>query len=515
MFRRISCLLVVAAALAACHELPTSNNSPNATPIVTSLTSVPSAPERVKWRFKLDADYSLHSPGVGSDGTVYVSMSDGKLYAIAPDGTLRWVLQSGDGGGVHGPVSVGADGTIYVAGMVPTPGGTGETGAIFAVAPTGTVKWTFDATNQLIIAGPNVGPDGNIYAVTDLTGIGLFSLTPQGDLRFSTGDFTEHGSLGEEIAFGSGQLYFAFDMSGTGTPPSLFAYDMNGALKFQVAGAANASRPAVGPNGNVVIQSFPTNVGLSLATYTPAGSLAWSFYEFPGNTEENPDVGPDNSVYTVRNLATLFAFDASGAERWRYVDTGIMFQPKVRPGNDLLFMGGRINYGQPGFFLAVGTDGVPLWRVDLPDEPGFEPYGQLVPFTRPVFSPDGNTAYAVTDVAGDDANPYSFLYAIDASPAIGGNTPPSVTLAASSPTKIRRGGSVTMQGAFTDPNQGDGPWSFSFRWGNGQTSGSAAAPGTITQTRTYSTAGTFSVRLSVTDASGATGTSNSITVTVK
>jgi outer membrane protein assembly factor BamB len=509
MFLRISCLLAVAAALAACHELPTSDSSPNAVSVATSVASVPIEPERVKWRFKLDADYSLHSPGVGSDGTVYVSMSDGKLYAIAPDGTQRWMIQPGLGGGVRGPVSVAADGTIYVGAMVPSPSGSGNVDAIFAITPAGTVKWEFDATEQLLIAGPNVGPDGNIYAVIQ-TGIGFFSLTPAGTLRFKTGSFTEHGALGEEIAFGSGQVYFAFDMGGQALP-TIFAYDMNGALKFAAPNEADYSRPVVGPNGNMVIQTL----GLSLTAFTPSGSQAWSFYEFPGNTEENPDVGPDNFAYTVRNLSTLFSFNENGTERWRYVDSVIMFQPRVGPRNDLLFMGGRITYGKPGLFQAVGIDGVPLWRVDLPDEPGFDPYGQLVPMTRPVFSPDGNTAYAVTDVAGDGANPYSFLYAIDVSPASPGNTTPSVTLAATSPTKIRTGGSVTMQGVFADPDQGDGPWSFTFRWGNGQTSGSAAAPGTITQTRTYSKAGTFNVRLSVTDASGAKGTSNSVTVTVK
>jgi PKD repeat protein len=134
--------------------------------------------------------------------------------------------------------------------------------------------------------------------------------------------------------------------------------------------------------------------------------------------------------------------------------------------------------------------------------------------TRPVFSLDGNTAYGVTDVAGDGVNPYSFLYAIDIS-ASGGNTTPSVTLAATTPTRIRAGGSVTFQGSFSDPDQGDGPWSYKFGWGNGQTSGSATAPGTITQSHTYSTAGTYSVRLAVTDARSATGTSNTVTVTVR
>ena len=383
----------------------------------TGVALVAPAPERVKWRFKLNADYSMQSPGVAGDGTIYVAMSDGKLYAVNPDGTQKWLFQAGLGGGVFGPVAVGADGTIYVAGMVPNPDGPGNTGGIFAVNPDGTQKWLFDAMGAFAIAGPSLGPDGNIYAVTDILGIGLFSLTPAGTLRWNTGKFSEYGQLGQQIAFGADQLYFAFDMYAVG-PPALFGYDFDGNKRFQVGSPADDAQPDVGPNGNVVIEDFVSNLGLSLSAYAPTGSNVWSFYEFPGNTEEHPDVATDNVAYTVRNLSTLFAFNPDGSEKWRYVDPTIMFQPVARPANDLVFMGGRLTYGQPGYFKAVGTDGVAQWRVDLPDEPGFKPYGQLVPMTRPVFSPDGNTAYGVTDVAGDGANPYSFLYAIDLSPAV-------------------------------------------------------------------------------------------------
>ncbi len=513
MSRMSYTLLVAAAGLGACSNEPTSSQPP-LTADATAAAVAP-APGRLKWRFKLDGDYSLHSPGVGADGTVYVSLTGGKLYAIAPDGTQRWVFQTGVGGPVFGPVSVGTDGTIYTAGMVPAQGTTGNDGAIFALNPDGTRKWVFSATNQLLIAGPNVGPDGNIYAVTDFGGIGLFSLTPAGQLRFSVSGFTEYGAIGEEIAFGPGQLYFAFDMRGVG-PPSLFSYDFNGGKRFQVFNAENNARPAVGPNGNVVLETFPTNIGMSLAAYAPSGSLLWNFYQFPGNTEEHPEVGPDNVIYTVRNLATVFALNPTGTVKWTYVDFTILFEPKVRPQNDLLFMGGRLNYGQPGFFLAVNTKGTPLWRVDLPDEPGFAPYGQLVPMTRPVFSPDGNTAYSVTDVAGDGANPYSFLYAIDLTPGTGGgNTPPVATLAATSPTTITHGGSVAFRANFTDPDVGDGPWPYTWFFGNGSTKGSAAAPGIIKAVRTYARAGTYRVKLLVTDARGAADTTNVIMVQVK
>lgn len=475
----------------------------------------PLAPQRIRWRARLDGDYSRHSPGVASDGTVYVSLPNGKLQAIAPDGSIRWTFQAGLGGAVWGPVSVAGDGTIYVAGLVPA--GSVTTGAVFAISPAGTRKWVFTNTGQIIIAGPNVGPDGNIYAATQTGGIGLFSLTPQGQRRFATSGFVERSPIGKEIAFGSNQLYVTFNMGGTGTPPGFFGFTLSGSQLFRNADPMTYARVAVGPNGNPVVQMFPANIGLSLTSFQPHGSRQWSFYQFPGNTQGNPDVGPDNSVYSVRNLSTLLALGVGGSELWRYVDAAILFEPRVRQANDFLFMGGRVSFGQSGFFQAVSTAGVPLWRISLPDEPAFAPYGQLVPMTRPVFSPDGNTAYVVTDVTGDGANPtpYSYLYAIDLSAGLPTNTPPQVVLTATSPTVIAPGGSVSFVGQFTDPDVGDGPWGIRWTFGNGAITGVATAPGSASATRTYPTAGTYNVRFRVTDARGAVSASAPVTITVR
>ena len=37
----------------------------------------------------------------------------------------------------------------------------------------------------------------------------------------------------------------------------------------------------------------------------------------------------------------LSAINPGGGERWRYVDSNILFEPQARPQNELLFMGGR------------------------------------------------------------------------------------------------------------------------------------------------------------------------------
>ena len=93
------------------------------------------------------------------------------------------------------------------------------------------------------------------------------------------------------------------------------------------------------------------------------------------------------------------------------------------------------------------------------------------------------------------------------------NTTPNVTLTATTPTTISVGGSVTMLGTFTDPD--NGPWSYKFMWKNGPTSGTTTTPGNIVASRTYTQKGTFSVRLVVTDAKGAAGTSNAVSVIVR
>lgn len=100
-------------------------------------------------------------------------------------------------------------------------------------------------------------------------------------------------------------------------------------------------------------------------------------------------------------------------------------------------------------------------------------------------------------------------------PVTAGNTAPKATLAATTATTIRPGQRVTVRAVITDPDANDGPWAWTLFWGNGPTSGSLAAPGTLTATRTYTKVGTYSVRIQVTDAHGATGTSNIITVRVR
>ena len=353
--------------------------------------------DRVKWRFQHSGMYTVVRPAVGPDGTVYAVDVDNHLYALSPDGALKWIVR---GAGYKG-LSVGADGTVY----------TGSESAIKAFNPNGTLKWTFVQNPMaFIMLGPNVGPDGNIYAVAT-EGIGIFSLTPAGVLRWTQPEAYDRRIVDyQEVVFGPNganqQMYFLANNH-------LKGLRLDGNLVFTIPSTGN--QPATGPDGTV----YTTYT--ALGAYTPAGTVKWSFTGAVNNAATAPDVGPDGVAYFVHNLSTLYAVNPNGSQRWSIVTSEIMEDPIVSPLNSMVAMGGLPTYGMSGFFKAVSTASHnELWRVTLAPENG----GNLVPDSRPRFTPDGQTLYITAQIlGGDQSNLYGYIYAIDAS----GTTSPTPT----------------------------------------------------------------------------------------
>jgi IPT/TIG domain/PQQ-like domain len=411
--------------------------SSNTIPMGVTLRDLPG---QVRWRFQADADAIRSRPALAADGTVYAIDVRGHLYALAPDGGLIWIFNTTGTGA--GNVSVGPDGTIY----------TGTSTAIFALAPDGTLKWKFDQSpGALILLGPNVGPDGNIYAVST-EGVGVFSLTPQGSLRWAVPEVYSRPVVTlQEIVFApapQSQLYFhandhfiSFQLDGT----PVFSYTDGVPL--------GDNQPTVSPDGSVYTNLFSaTGAGLTLGKFNNNGGIVWQvFNQLTTSTTflSTPDAGSDNVVYDGRNLSSLFAFNSGSSVRWQYNDPGILFEPIVSPINDLVFVGGVVAYGQPGFFAAVSTTGVLRWKVALPVENGLF----VVPGSRARFTPDGQTGYIGTSIAGQTVNEHSYLYSVQTGSApatqaatltaftlnpaavVGGNTSKgTVTLSAPAPS---------------------------------------------------------------------------------
>jgi len=385
---------------------------------------------RVKWRFQADADYILQRPAIGPDGTIVAHDSAGHVYALTQDGGLKWIFSTRPN--AAGPPSVDADGTVYVA----------SGGTIDAINQDGSLKWEFTEPpgGQGVIAGPTVGPDGDIYAVTDQGGLGALALSPAGQLLWSnSGDpeMQETAQVGVEMVFGPSQsggpidqFYVAFDDYTSAPSSRLYGFSTKGLQSWVIplylskdTFMFGQQQPEVGPDGRVFLPAaVATGASWSLNAFSAAnGALSKSFFPSPGNGVSVPSIGSDGRMYMVQSLSYLQSLSSTLAPKWQYFDGSILAHPIVSPANDIVVTGGASNFGVPGFARAFSTrNGQLLWSLDL----GVVNGGNQSMESIPRFDAAGTTVYFGTVIAGStSSDTFCYLYALDTS-ATAPATPP-------------------------------------------------------------------------------------------
>jgi outer membrane protein assembly factor BamB len=220
---------------------------------------------------------------VGADGTVYFN-ADG-LYALSPDGTLKWKFQAAP---VHcaGAPALGADGTIYVG---------CRDDALYAVAPDGTKKWEY-RTGGDVDAAPAVAPDGTIYAGADDGK--LYALSPDGSLRFAV---VTGGAVRSSPAIGADGTVYVGSFDG-----ALYAVRRDGTVAWRFRTADRVlSSPLVDAAGLIVFGSQDDR----LYALHPDGRLAWSLL-LDGDVDGTPALGPDGTLWVGADDKALHGFRA-------------------------------------------------------------------------------------------------------------------------------------------------------------------------------------------------------------
>lgn len=120
-------------------------------------------PEAGEIIFCFEADGQIIStPGFGQDGTIYFGTQNASLYAVDPDGNLKWKWKY-DGWGpqaFESSCAIGEDGTIYVADDIAIPN------YFFALSPEGEKKWVYEThvVYGAMDASPVLLSDGTIFA---------------------------------------------------------------------------------------------------------------------------------------------------------------------------------------------------------------------------------------------------------------------------------------------------------------------------------------------------------------
>ena len=197
-----------------------------------------------------------------------------------------------------------------------------------------------------------MGPDGNIYVISDYGGLGAFALSPGGQLIWSnlgSPIFSENGQIGGvEIVFSSGRLYAAFDERAQG-PSTMFGLSLGGTQEWAtpMGGSDDAfmqqqRQPATGSDGSLYLTAMGGGNGWGLRRVDPAsGNVLWNYSPWPSNGMSAPSVGPDGSVYFSRSLSYLESVTPAGQSRWTFFDGSIIDHPAVSPDGSLVVAGDR------------------------------------------------------------------------------------------------------------------------------------------------------------------------------
>ncbi len=134
----------------------------------------------LKWKYNTSGSIlSTVIPNIDLQGNIYITnwlsiiTDEGELCSIKPDGTLNWKVMYGSGFAGNSPVFSPDGNTIYIAGL---------NSKLFALNLDGSIKWEFSC--GAIRGTPMIDSDGNIYFIPSEAPQYLYSLKPDGSIRW-------------------------------------------------------------------------------------------------------------------------------------------------------------------------------------------------------------------------------------------------------------------------------------------------------------------------------------------
>ncbi|MBC7187152.1 MAG: PQQ-like beta-propeller repeat protein [Calditrichaeota bacterium] len=313
---------------------------------------------RLEWVFQPTRERVFNAPVIGEDGTIYV-LADYHLYAVNPDGSLKWEFPTGYIS--LGSVVVGAGDIIYFA------AGTshrepGIWGYLWALDNKGNVLWEYKTSGMFEMFSPAIGLDGTIY-LADSEGY-LHAIDKTGRLRWKAwGDCGFYCRWWSSIAVSpeGTRLYLG------GRDSTLCAVAAaTGLLLWKVKVGWDVDwAPLVDNEGNVYSYGLEEDrFECYIVSVTPEGRLRWKcdIPEVKGIYFYGLDMHMDKggNLY-VCDWWRLYSIDCQGKLRWAvaYPDHDV-FSPNTpilgdSQGNVFLLMGSHYMY-------AFGGDGQLLFE---------------------------------------------------------------------------------------------------------------------------------------------------------
>lgn len=282
------------------------------------------------WSKTIGSGHYSSSPAIAVDGTLYFGSEYYQIYAVNPDGTIKWSFSTEDK--VDSSPAIGIDGTIYVG---------SHDSYLYAINPDGTLKWKYK-TDRFTQSSPTIASDGTIYLGSDK----LYAVNADGTLKWTNKTIT---SIFSTPAIGLDNVVFVCDYDG-----KIFAINPDGSNKWSFETENRIlSSPGIGSDGTVYIG----NDDGKLYAIDPNGLLKWS-YQTSGAIESSPAISTDGTIYIGSNDKNLYAINHDGSLKWSF---STLNEVKCTPviGKD-----GNIYLGSGCKFYSINSKGTLIWNFD-------------------------------------------------------------------------------------------------------------------------------------------------------
>ncbi len=339
-----------------------------------------------KWSFQTLGTV-FGSPAVGEDGSIYLGSRDGRVYALAPNGSLLWERDLGDW--VDSSPTLSEDESRVYVGC--------WNDSLYALsALDGSIVWSF-GTGSLIVSSPALDRDGNIYFGSS-DGF-FYSLDPDGSLRWSYyvgAEMDSSPAVGEDgSVFVGGYDGVLYKFSGDGD----LLWEFSARASEDVGGSRIAGPIAIGDAGVVY---FGSADGFCYAVDSQ-GQLVWEFEAFE-KVDTGVVVGNDGELIFASRSGFVYAVDEFGVMLWESFVGDVFFSTPMVDADGLVYVGSYAGFGVSSLNV-LGANGDIEWEYsvfDYIDSP-------------PVIAADGSVLFGCYDGA---------LYAIEAQASLGDSSWP-------------------------------------------------------------------------------------------
>jgi parallel beta-helix repeat protein len=341
-----------------------------------------------KWNNTGISSFQDTAVSIGLDGTIYSGSSNGYLYALYPNGIIKWIYYTGGSSEVTTP-TIGKYGTIYIVGNQ----------YLHALRTDGTLMWKFYLYGHTGFVAPAVGADGTIYVVNDdnsgFLDTALYALNPDGTIKWNTTIPSESSTSGNMVIGSDGTIYVP--------GAHFYAVNPDGTIKWAYTFIDHQfTSPSIGPDGTIYYLcyggvSYSKKVA-GLYAINADGTLKWTYLTKTAQYG-TAAIGSDGTIY-LANAGYLIAINpADGTQKWNYTTGGSSLSSPAIGADGTIYLTGK------GLF-AINSNGTLKWN-----------YTSITPNGSPVIDSDGTLymgtgkgLFAFRDVAA------KFEYTIDSNP---------------------------------------------------------------------------------------------------